>query len=87
MRTLHQSSPRRDLEDSDISVMNTKMPGQFEIEKEVLLKLLKSVKVDKSPVSDGIYPRLLREAGEEIAGALKRIFVSSLAKGKVLEEW
>eukprot|EP00061_Rhincodon_typus_P014586 g41692.t1 len=59
---------------------------QFEITKEVVLGLLKSIKVDKSPGPDGIYPRLLTEAREEIAGALTKIFVSLLATGEVPED-
>eukprot|EP00061_Rhincodon_typus_P012281 g37913.t1 len=63
------------------------MLRHFEIRKEVELSLLKSIKVDKSPEPDGIYPRLLREAREEIDGALTKIFVSSLATGEVPEDW
>jgi len=48
---------------------------------------LKNIKVDKSLGPDGIYPRILREAKEEIAGALTEIFVSSLASGEVPEDW
>eukprot|EP00061_Rhincodon_typus_P002191 g16843.t1 len=53
----------------------------------MVLGVLKNIKVDKSPGPDGIYPRLLREAREEIAGALTKIFVSSLATGEVPEDW
>eukprot|EP00061_Rhincodon_typus_P005772 g25685.t1 len=42
-----------------------------------------SKEVDKSPGPDGIHPRLLGEARQEIAGALTKIFVSSLASGAV----
>lgn len=41
-----------------ISLENIDMPGEFGV--------LKNIKVDKSPQPDGIYPRLLREAREEI---------------------
>ena len=53
--------------------------GHVDIKKEGL-GILKSIKVDKSPGPDGIYPRILREARAEIAGALTEIFVSSLVK-------
>ncbi|XP_055492365.1 LOW QUALITY PROTEIN: MAM domain-containing glycosylphosphatidylinositol anchor protein 1-like [Leucoraja erinacea] len=36
------------------------MQGQFEIKEEVILELLESIKVDKSLILDGTYPRLLR---------------------------
>lgn len=39
------------------------------------------MKLDKSPRPDGIYLR------EEIAGALAKVFASSLAADKVPEDW
>eukprot|EP00061_Rhincodon_typus_P017475 g46182.t1 len=75
------------IKDSEICVENAGLLGHFEIKKEVVLGLLQSNKVDKSPGPDGIYPRLLRGTKEEIAGALTKIFVSSLATGEVLEDW
>eukprot|EP00061_Rhincodon_typus_P016433 g44648.t1 len=77
----------KDMEDSEVSVEYANMLGHFEIEKEVVLGLFKSIKVDKSPGPNGIYPRFLRETRGEIAGALTKIFVSSLATGEVLEDW
>ena len=56
--------------------------SHVEIKKEEVLGFLRNVKVDKSSEPDGIYHRLLREAREEIAGALREIFVSSLATGE-----
>ena len=43
--------------------------------------------MDKSPGPDRIYPRILRKARKEIAEALAKIFVSSLAMGEVPEDW
>eukprot|EP00061_Rhincodon_typus_P009537 g33122.t1 len=40
-----------------------------------------------SPGPDGIYPRILREATEQIAGVFTDIFVSSLATGEVPEDY
>ena len=57
------------------------------ISKEELSSILNCVKVDKSPGPGGIYPRLLWEAREEIAGALTDIFTSSLTTGEVPEDW
>ena len=45
--------------------------GHVEIKKEDVLGVLKKIEVDKSPEPDGIYPRILREAREEISGALR----------------
>eukprot|EP00061_Rhincodon_typus_P000977 g13342.t1 len=53
--------------------------------KEEVFGILSCIKVDKSPGPDGIYPRFLREAREEIAGALADIFTSSLTTGEVPE--
>eukprot|EP00061_Rhincodon_typus_P002192 g16844.t1 len=61
------------------------MLAHFEIKKEVTLDLLKSTEVDKSPEPKDIYPRLLRETRQEIAGAFTKIFVSSLIPGEVPE--
>eukprot|EP00061_Rhincodon_typus_P013145 g39329.t1 len=60
----------KDMEDIEISMEHANMPGQFEIKKEVVLHLLKSIKVDKFLGPNGIYLSLLREAKEEIAGVL-----------------
>ena len=43
--------------------------------------------MDKSPGPDRVYPRILRDAKEEIAEALAKIFVSFLAAGEVPEDW
>ena len=53
--------------------------------KKEVMGFLRNIKVDKSPGPDGISPRMLREAREEIAGALREIFVSSLATGEVTQ--
>eukprot|EP00061_Rhincodon_typus_P013114 g39283.t1 len=47
----------KDMEDSEICVQHANMPEHFEMKKEVVLDLLKSIKVDKSPSPNGIYPR------------------------------
>eukprot|EP00061_Rhincodon_typus_P010093 g34117.t1 len=77
----------KDMEDSEICVEHANMLAHFEFRKEVLFGLLKSIKVDKCPGLDGIYSRLLREAREEIPGALTKIFTSSLATGEIPEDW
>ena len=59
----------------------------IEVHKEEVLAILERVKIDKSPGPDGIYPRILWEAREEIAQPLALIFVSSLSTGTVPEDW
>eukprot|EP00061_Rhincodon_typus_P003592 g20467.t1 len=73
------------MEGSEINVEHANM--HFEIKREVVFSFLKSIEVDKSPWPYGIYPRLLRGARKEIAGALTMIFVSLVATGQVLEDW
>lgn len=51
--------------------------NKFEIKKEKVLGLLKSIKVDKT-LPDDIYSGLLREARENIAGASIKIILFSL---------
>eukprot|EP00061_Rhincodon_typus_P012384 g38084.t1 len=75
------------MEGTGICVEHANVVGHFEIKKEVMFGLLKSIKVDKTPGPDGIYPRLLKEASEVIVGALTKIFVSLLATGEVPEDW
>ncbi len=55
----------------------------FEITTEEVLKALKDMKTNKSPGSDNIYPRVLKETKCEIADALKTIFNLSLRQGSV----
>lgn len=64
------------MKNSEINVGYTYMLGLFEIWKVVVMGLLKSIKVDYQEM----YPKLLREAREEIAEIFK-IFVFSLVIG------
>eukprot|EP00061_Rhincodon_typus_P005430 g24937.t1 len=86
VRRKDKDGKEKNMEDSENCVEHANMLGHFEIKKEVVLDLLKSIDVRKSMGPDGIYSRLLREAREEIAGTLTKIFVSSLATGEVLED-
>eukprot|EP00061_Rhincodon_typus_P000703 g12499.t1 len=63
------------------------MLKQVVVRKENVLEILKNLGIDKSPGPDGIHPKLLREAREEIAASLAIIFVSSLSIGAVPEDW
>ena len=58
-----------------------------DIKKEDVLEILNSIKIDKSPGPDGMYPRLLWEAREEITEPLAMIFASSMETGEVPEDW
>eukprot|EP00061_Rhincodon_typus_P003219 g19566.t1 len=75
----------KDMTDVDIRDECVNTLENVSILKEEVLGILNCIKVDKSPGPDGIYPRLLREAREEIAGALADIFTSSLTTSEVPE--
>ena len=57
------------------------------IDKEIILKKLRKLKVSKSPGPDGIYPRILHETGEKLVNVLMIIFKTSLATGKLPRTW
>eukprot|EP00061_Rhincodon_typus_P005674 g25489.t1 len=75
------------MEDKEISVEHANMLWHFEIKTKAVMGFMKRIKVDKSVGPDGIYPKLLREAKEEIARALTKIVVSSLATGEARDDW
>ena len=52
-----------------------------------MLKVLKRIKVDKSPGPDEVCPRTLWEAWEEIAGSRAAIFEPSMVTGEVPDDW
>ena len=57
------------------------------ISKEDIEKMLKRVKVDKSPGMDKIHPRLLRETALTISTPLHMIFNASLRVQEIPDEW
>ena len=57
------------------------------INKDMVLKLLQNLKIDKSPGPDNLHPRLLFEIKESIAEPLNIIFNLSLALKTVPKEW
>ena len=59
----------------------------MEVKKEAVLQKLQSLKADKSPGNDSIYPVVLREVAKDISGPLVRIFQCSLDTGVVPEDW
>ena len=69
------------------SVIQAGRLEEVDIQKEDVLAILKSLRIDKSPGPDGIYPRILWEARDEIAEPLALIFMSSLSMGIVPEDW
>ena len=81
--TLETDEPSADLVqqrvDSNLS--------DISITREMVLKKLKNLKTEKSPGPDQIYPKLLKEAAEEVASPLHTIFTKSLQDGKLPDAW
>ncbi len=55
----------------------------LEVTTEDVLNTLNDMKSNKSPVPDNIYPIILKETKDEIAGALASLFNMSLRQGLV----
>eukprot|EP00061_Rhincodon_typus_P010012 g33948.t1 len=70
---------KEDMDDVKIREGCVDVLQHVNIKKEVVLGVLKNIKVDETPGSVGTYSRIVMEAKEEIAGGLTEIFVSSLA--------
>eukprot|EP00061_Rhincodon_typus_P005511 g25104.t1 len=77
----------KDMTDVEVRDEGVNTLQNVSILKEEFLGIPNCIKVDKSPGPDGIYPRLLHEAKEEIAGALADIFTSCLNTDEVPEDW
>ena len=58
----------------ELGEINSVVLRSVHITEEEVLEVLKCIKVDKSPGPDEVYPRMLWEAREEIAGPLAEIF-------------
>ena len=54
--------------------------NNLEISQEEITKILKKLKIDKSPGPDKIHPRILKELAETISKPLTIIFNQSLIK-------
>eukprot|EP00061_Rhincodon_typus_P010244 g34391.t1 len=76
----------KDIEDRELGEVNSDILKNVYITEEVMLDVLKHIKVDKSLGLDEVYPSTLREAREVIARPLAEIFISSIATGEVLED-
>ena len=61
--------------------------GQLIVTPEMAAKKIKAMKDNKSPGVDGIPPKLLVEAAEQISIPLARVFNLSLIEGVVPVEW
>ena len=58
-----------------------------EVTEEEMLKLLQNLKADKSPGTDEIHPRLLKECAQSLAKPLKMLFDLSMKTSRIPSEW
>ena len=61
--------------------------SEIEITIDQVRKKLSTLKVDKSPGPDGVHPRVLREAADELAAPLTQLFNKSLKEGRLPQIW
>ena len=61
--------------------------GQLFVTPEMIAKKIKKMKDNKSPLVDGIPPKLLKEIVEQISTPLAKLFNLSLEEGIVPSEW
>ena len=61
--------------------------NNINITKEIALKKLKKIKVNKSPGADKLHPRVLREVSASIAEPLADIFATSIQTRQLPDEW
>ena len=63
------------------------MLGQLVVTPEVVASKTNNMKENKSPGADGISPKILKEAAEQISTPLAPMFNMSLQEGIVPLEW
>jgi hypothetical protein len=60
---------------------------EIDFSEEAVLYQLNRLKENKAPGPDGLYPKILKEAGAEIVTPLHTIFHRSLNEGQVPQQW
>ena len=75
------------MEATEIGQTSREVMEPLQIEGEEVLAVLRQIRVDKSPGPDRVFPRTLREASVELAGALADIFKMSVLTGEVPDDW
>eukprot|EP00061_Rhincodon_typus_P003751 g20883.t1 len=67
------------MEDKELGEINSNIFKNVSITEEEVLDGLKHIKMDKTPGPDQVYPRVLWEAREMIAGPVAEIFVTLIS--------
>ena len=78
--------PEGDIPSLNIDQLAEAIP-ELTITEENVLKLLNTLKIDKSPGPDELHPRLLKELAASISKPIYLIFKQSLEKGTLPQEW
>ncbi len=65
----------------------TEMLTNLQVNHETVLKMLKSLKIEKCPGPDGFHPRILNEAAEELVEPITNIFRKSIREGRLPQIW
>ena len=61
--------------------------NNIEVTQAKVRKLLKKLKISKSPGPDGIHPRILKEALDELVEPITILFKCSFEQGELPEDW
>ena len=64
-----------------------KAQNRITIDIEEVKKRLQKLNVNKSPGPNGLHPRILREASEQIAAPLAAIYTASINSGTIPDDW
>ena len=66
---------------------NNEFIRNISIEENQVKCLLNNLNPNKSPGPDKLYPRVLKELSEELAGPLTVLFNKSMVEGKLPKDW
>ena len=58
-----------------------------DITEEIVVKMLKSLKEDKTPRVDQIHPKFLKEVRNEIVAIIAELFIESIKTGEIPKDW
>ena len=63
------------------------MINTVDITEEIVVKMLKSLKEDKTPRVDEMHPKFLKEVRNEIGAIIAEFFIESIKTGEIPKDW
>ena len=63
------------------------MINTVDITEEIVVKMLKSLKEDKTPGVDEMHPKFLKEVRNEIGAIIAELFIESIKTGEIPKDW